>query len=168
MQFGDFVYLCSLCNSHRGKLWSFSEAWKFRYANGYKSKRVGDRTDKCYYCNNFDYLVDIFGKKHPNLFHWYRGHRECAYCKYDREVVVPRHEKTISTSFVYDKKYDAHTFGSEGSGSGINPDKALARVRAEIAKRSHEVDRRRAAYQDFKRKAQQSDVRYGSPPVFEV
>lgn len=54
----------------------------------------------------------------------------------------PRYDTTVYTS---------HTFRSEGA-SGLNVDAALARVKAESEARYRQVDRKRAIYQEFKKK----------------
>lgn len=154
VQLGDFVYLCSLCNSKRGQHWSFGEAWKYRYSHGYQSRSKRERSDRCYYCGSLNYLVDIFDRKHPNLMHRYQGHYECAYCKYDRTVVQPRHDEIMERSRLNPastERYSLHTFRSEGAGSsGIDPVKALRRARADSEKRSREVERRRELYKELR------------------
>jgi hypothetical protein len=65
-----------------------------------------EKPTRCWYCGSPPFTTDINDDKHPNLLHRYQGHWECEYCKYDREVVEPRHRKLMQeTELYYDREY---------------------------------------------------------------
>ena len=100
LQFGDYVWLCTLCNSHRkDKAWTFTSAWDWR-------RKEKLRRQRCSFCGSPPVLVDINGDEHPNPFHKYGGRQECQYCEYDRTVAEPRHRLLMARSKRYPVKAD--------------------------------------------------------------
>lgn len=97
IQFGDYVYLCTICNTNKAKNrnWSFNDAWRERYAQKYRKANLNHT---CGYCGGKDIITDIFGKDHPNPVKPYWGILECEYCEYDRKIATPRHRALMQVT----------------------------------------------------------------------
>lgn len=97
LQFGDYVYLCTICNTGKAKnpKWGFNDAWRERYA---EKHRKANLNHICGYCGGKDILTDIFGEDHPNPLTLYNGRLECEYCQYDRKIATPRHKALEQTA----------------------------------------------------------------------